>query len=190
MLYLVVGIVLGALLRRCKGVTSHDVKALGCETVAQEVVDEEVVQFVWANQIFGFLLDIACFVGRNEFWRYGRVDDIVKRLAGGLVVHGLCNVANKVLDEGLGDAYVYGIHAHVVAVVGGPAQCQFGKVARSHDNSAEFVAQVHENLCAFACLSVFIHHVVHGHVVANVFEMLGYALGDVDFVGGYSQFAH
>jgi hypothetical protein len=43
MLYLVVGIMLGALLRRCKGMTSHDKEALGGETVAQEVVDEEVV---------------------------------------------------------------------------------------------------------------------------------------------------
>ena len=100
-------------------------------------------------------------------------------------MYGLCNVANKMFDEGLGDAYVYGIHAHVVAVVGGPAQCQFGKVARSHNNSTKLVTQIHKNLCAFACLSVFIYHVVHGYVVTNVFEMLGYALGNANLADGY-----
>ena len=43
MFYLVVGIVLGTLLRRCEGTTSHDKEALGGETMAQKMVDEEVV---------------------------------------------------------------------------------------------------------------------------------------------------
>ena len=37
------------------------------EAETQEVIDKEVVQFVRANQIFGLLLDVALFVGWNQF---------------------------------------------------------------------------------------------------------------------------
>jgi len=43
MLYLIIRIVLGTLLWRCEGMASHDIEALRRETMAQEVVDEEVV---------------------------------------------------------------------------------------------------------------------------------------------------
>ena len=46
------------------------------EAVAQEVVDEEVVQGVWSNQIFGLLCDISLAVGRQKLRAYRRIDDV------------------------------------------------------------------------------------------------------------------
>ena len=139
MLYLVVGVLIGTLLGCSKGVTSHEIEALWRETVAQEVVDKEVVQLVGANQVFSFLLDITSFVGRNKFGRDGCIDDIVECGARFVVVHGLRHMAHQVPNEGFGYANVHGIHAHVVAIVCGPAQRQFRKVARSHNNTALFI---------------------------------------------------
>ena len=38
------------------------------ETVAQEVVEEEVVQLVWADDVFRLLLYLALFVGGSKLW--------------------------------------------------------------------------------------------------------------------------
>ena len=46
------------------------------ESVSQEVVEEEVVEFVGADKVFGLLLDIPFGVGGGEFWADGRVDDV------------------------------------------------------------------------------------------------------------------
>ena len=41
---------------------------LRTETETQEVVEEEIMEFVRTHQIFGLLLDIAVLIGRNQLW--------------------------------------------------------------------------------------------------------------------------
>jgi len=87
-----------------------------------------------------------------------------------------------VADERLGNADVDSIHAHVVAIVGTPSEGQFAEVARADDQSAILVAQVHEDLRAFACLRVFVGCIVDGGVVADVGKMLCDGLGNADLM--------
>ena len=48
-----------------KGMFGKIENLLRRETVADEVVDEEVVKLVRAYEVFGLLLDVALFVGRR-----------------------------------------------------------------------------------------------------------------------------
>ena len=73
--------------------------------------------------------------------------------------------------ESLRDAGVHGIHRHVVAVVGRPAECELREVARADDYASGLVGYVHKNLCPFSCLGVLVSHIVHRLVVADVQEM-------------------
>ena len=89
-----------------------------------------------------------------------------------------------------GDGRVYGIHRHVVTIVGSPSQCQFGEVASAHHKSSGLVGYIHEYLRPFACLTVFICHIVNHGVVCNVTEMDVHSFGDVYFAHGDSERAH
>ena len=73
--------------------------------------------------------------------------------------------------ESLWDAGVHGIHRHVVAVVGRPAECELREVARANDYASRLVGYIHKNLCSFSCLGVFVSHIVHRLVVTDVQEM-------------------
>ena len=47
---------------------SHKSNLLAGETVAQEIVEEEIVQLVWSYFVFGDLCDISFFIGRQQLW--------------------------------------------------------------------------------------------------------------------------
>ena len=66
----------------------------------------------------------------------------------------------------------------MIAVIGRPAQRQFGQIARANDQAAVFVGHVHQHLCALARLTVFVGHVVRVHVLADVLEVLLDRLAD------------
>ena len=53
------------LVHALKGDTSHKSYLLAGETVAQEIVEEEVVQLVWSYFVLGDLCDIALLIGRQ-----------------------------------------------------------------------------------------------------------------------------
>ena len=79
---------------------------------------------------------------------------------------------------------VDGIHAHMVAVVGCPAQSQFGEVTRADNNPAALVCQIHEDLCPFSCLTVFIGDIVNGFLLTDVRKMLPHTLLNRNFPQG------
>ena len=64
------------LLCSAESMTGQEENLRRLESVAQEVVEEEVVEFVGADKVFGLLLDIPFGVGGGEFWTDGRVDDV------------------------------------------------------------------------------------------------------------------
>ena len=93
-------------------------------------------------------------------------------------------------DEGLWDVRVHSVHAHMVAVVGTPAERYFREVASADDGSAHLVSQVHQHLSAFAGLRVFVGDVVVRRVLADVLEMLEDGIADPDFHRGDAQPVH
>ena len=89
--------------------------------------------------------------------------------------------------QGLGYAGVDAVHAHVVAVVGGPAQGQLGEIPGAHHQAARLVGDVHEHLGALPGLAILKGHVVVVHGLANVPEMLLHRRADVDALEGGPQ---
>ena len=57
------------------------------ETAAQDVVEEEVVQFVWSYEVFGLLCNVAVCICRNEFGRDWCIDDVEQGGACVVVLH-------------------------------------------------------------------------------------------------------
>ena len=84
----------------------------------------------------------------------------------------------------LWDGHIHAVHAHVVAVVGGPSECQLGKVARADDKPVHLIGHVHQNLGAFARLAVFIRHIVFVRIHADILKMLHTGFFDADFANG------
>lgn len=81
----------------------------------------------------------------------------------------------------LGHARVDGVHAHVVAVIGSPAERQLRQVARADDKTASLIGQIHQNLRTLAGLAVLVSHVLHGRIVLDVLKMLLHGCMDRDF---------
>ncbi len=150
--------------------------------MAQHLVQDEVVQLVGANQVLRLLGDGAVLLRGQELRGDGRVQHVVEHGRLGIVSAGIGHVAHQVAHQGLGDGGVDAVHAHVVAVVGGPAKCQLGEVSRADDHATLLVGDVHENLRALAGLAVLVRDVTHGLVVADVRKVLAHG-------GGYAYLA-
>ena len=89
----------------------------------------------------------------------------------------------------LGHARVDGVHAHVVAVIGSPAERQLRQVARANDKTASLVGQIHQNLRTLARLAVLVGHVLHGRIVLNVLEVLLNSRMDRNLAEAHTQVA-
>ena len=93
-------------------------------------------------------------------------------------------------DQGLRDAGIHAIHAHVVAIIGSPAQSQLRKVAGAYHHTAHLVGKIHQNLCTLACLRILIGYIMHAGIMTDILKMLGHRLGDADFPDGNAQTLH
>ena len=54
--------------------------------MAQKIVKEEVMQFIRSYKIFGLLFDVTLFVGRNQLWSDGGIDDVEQCGAGLFII--------------------------------------------------------------------------------------------------------
>ena len=97
------------------------------------------------------------------------------------------HIGHQTAHQGLGDGGIDTVHAHVVAVVGGPAQGQLREVSGTHHQSAALVGHVHEHLGALPGLAVLKGHIVVVHGLANVLEVLSNRRADVDAPEGGPQ---
>ena len=91
-------------------------------------------------------------------------------------------MADDMPHQGFGDGGVDAVHAHVVAVVGGPAQGQLAQVAGADHHAAHPVGQIHQHLRPLPGLRVFVGDGTVAAGQADVLEMLLHRCGD-----GYGQ---
>ena len=87
----------------------------------------------------------------------------------------------------LGHARVDGVHAHVVAVIGSPAERQLRQVARANDKTASLVGQIHQNLRTLARLAVLVGHVLHGRIMLDILKVLLHGSMDRDLAEAHTQ---
>ena len=69
------------------------------------------------------------------------------------------NEIDEISNERLGHGAVDSVHAHVVGVIGAPAERKLGQIARADEQRTLFVCGVHEYLRALARLNIFISHI-------------------------------
>ena len=84
-------------------------------------------------------------------------------------------------DERFWNAAVDRVHGHMVAVIGCPAESEFGQIARSDDKPARFVGDIHQHLSAFSRLRIFVSHVGDVFVLTDIFEMASHRFRDINF---------
>ena len=95
---------------------------------ADNLVKEEIVQLIGADQILGFLGDFAILRGQ-KFRAYRSVQNVKKHFLQLFLAAGVCIVADKMSHQSLGNGSVHAVHGHVVAIVGGPSKCKLGKIS-------------------------------------------------------------
>ena len=146
------------------------------------------MQFVGTHEVFGLLLYVAFFVGRNKLRADGRVHDIEQGVACGFVGGKACECkpAHEVFHKRLGNACIHAIHRHVVAVVGSPAESQLREVAGAEYDAAALVGVVHKNLCALPGLRVLVGDIVIVDVVVDVGKVLLHGIDDRDFLDSHA----
>ena len=106
------------------------------------------MQLIGTHEVFSLLLDLSVLVGRNQLGGYRCVDDVEQSIGS----HLPSDITHEVTDERLGHTGIHTVHRHMVTIVSGPAQSEFRKVTRTHDNCILLVRHVHQDLCTFAGL--------------------------------------
>ena len=89
--------------------------------------------------------------------------------------------------QGLGDPGVDSVVAHVVSIVGTPAQGQLGEVPGADHQPAGLVGDIHEHLGALSGLAVLEGHVVVLHGLADVLKVDLHRPANVDGLEGAAQ---
>ena len=136
-----------------------------------KVIDKEVMEFVRPYDIFGFLLDTAGFIRRQQFGAYGSIENAFQNF---LQIAALAfgYMFDHQPDQRFGQGAVYCVHAHVVAIVSAPAQSHFGEVAGADDHAAGFIGYIHKYLGAFPGLHIFVSVGQVCRIVFNISKML------------------
>ena len=86
----------------------------------------------------------------------------------------------------LGHAGIDAVHAHVVAVVGGPAQCKLAQIAGADDKATILVGVIHQLQCAHAGLTVFKGDIIFVGRLTDVCKVTFDSLRDIDLGEGHA----
>ena len=144
------------------------------------------MQLVGAHQIFGDLCNFAVLGGqklRRDRCGQNIQQHIVQSSGGGSFGF----VLHQIAYQRFGHAGVYAVHAHVVAVVGRPAQRQLRKIARAHHKAAGAVGKVHQLQRAHTRLPVFKGDVQHIFVLPDIRKVAAHGVGDADLLKAHAQ---
>ena len=110
------------------------------------------MQLIRADQILGLLADFAV-LGRQQLGRYRGIEHILQNV-GQLTEGAVGLIGNKVAHQRFRDRAVHAVHAHMIPVVGRPAERQLGQVARADHHAAVLVGEVHQHQRTHARLTV------------------------------------
>ena len=146
------------------------------------------MQLVRAHQILGLLRNLAIARWWQKLGGHRRIEDIEQHL-GNTPAKDISRITHQMTHKRLGHARVDGVHAHVVAVIGGPAERQLRQIARADDKTASLVGQIHQNLRTLAGLAVLVGHVLHGRIVLNVLEVLFHGRVNRNLAEAHAQVA-
>ena len=178
----------GLIVDALEALERHAVDLARLKAKTQQVVEEVVVQLVRAHQILSLLRNLAVARGRQKLGGHRRVEDIEQNL-GNAPAKDIGRIAHQMAHKRLGHARVDGVHAHVVAVIGSPAERQLRQVARADDKTASLVGQIHQNLRTLARLAVLVGHVLYGRIVLNVLEVLLHSRVNRNLAEAHTQVA-
>ena len=147
------------------------------------------MKLIGTDEILGFLGNHAVF-GRQKLWAYRSVQNIKQDGGKLFFTAGVCIVADQMADESLGDGAVYGVHGHVITVVGCPSECELREISGSDYDAAGLVGDVHEHLRPLSGLTVLIGNIVNVDVVADVAEVKRNRLVEADLAEGDAELAN
>ena len=168
------------------GIFRHPEELARARAEAKRMIQEEIMQLVWADKVLRLLRDLAVLVRGQKLRGDRRVENVQQdRLQGGRAAR--CLILHDVAHERLRHRAVDGVHGHMVAVVGRPAERELRQIAGADHEATGLVGNVHQNLRALARLAVFIGHVVHRFVMADVGEVLPDGGGNVDLLHADAQ---
>ena len=98
----------------------------------------------------------------------------------------LCLIGSEIADKGFRNWHIYGIHTHMVTVVGCPTESKLRKVACADNKTVIFVWKVHKNLRSFSRLWVFVGYICNAFIVVDICKMLTNSFCNVDIFKRHS----
>ena len=146
------------------------------------------MELIGADQVLGLLADLP-LDGGQQLRRDRGIQNVLQYVVEGLVLLGVVpgKIPHQVPHQGLGDGAVDGVHAHVVAVVGAPAQGQLTEVASADDDAAVLIGDVHQHLGPLPGLAILKGDGVILHVVTDVLKVAADGGGDIYGFQGSAQ---
>ena len=150
------------------------------EAVAQDLVQEEVVKLIRADEVLGLLADLAVAGRRQQLRAHRRIEDVVQTAGEVRILRSIRDELDEVAHQRLRNTSIDAIHRHMIGVVGRPAERELTEVAGTDDDAVRLIRDVHEDLRPLTGLRVLVNHGVILRVVPDVLEMLQHRGLDVD----------
>ena len=80
------------------------------------------------------------------------------------------------------------IHRHMVSVISRPSKSKFRHISCTNYNSTGLIGNIHQYLCSFSCLGIFIDYTVIFRIMSDIFKMLLYCCPHRNLTQCCSQF--
>ena len=145
------------------------------------------MQLIRTDQLFRLLGNGAVLGGGQQLGADWGVQNVKQHPAQRVAAAGVCYILHDMPHKRLGHAGIDAVHAHVVAVVGGPAQCKLAQIAGADDKATILVGVIHQLQCAHAGLTVFKGDIIFVGRLSDVCKVTFDSLRDIDLGEGHAQ---
>ena len=149
------------------------------------------MDFIRSDDGFRFLCNFTGFLRREQFRADRRIQDIQQAVGQLLLTVSrspVCFIADDVAHQGFRHTGIDAVHAHVVPVIGGPAQGKLAQVAGSHHQPGKLVCFIHEHQGADSGLCILEGYIQILRIMVNIFKVLQHRIFYIDLAEGDTQF--
>ena len=135
------------------------------------------MQFIRTYNVLCFLCNFP-ILRRQQLRAYRCVQYIIEHLCQFLLSAGVCIITYQMAYQSLWHRTVYRIHGHMISIVGCPSQCQLWHISGSYYKSTLFICHIHQYLCPFPCLRIFIGYIMVIFILSDISKMNLYRIYD------------
>ena len=108
---------------------------------------------------------------RQQLRAYRGIQHIRKHIRELSISAGIRIIFYQMPHQRLWNPCIHAVHGHMIAIIGGPAQCQLRHISRPDDQSSLLIGNIHQHLSPLSGLTILVGHIMAGDILSDIPKM-------------------